>query len=170
MLPPSARFCPYCAWPLETKEIDHKRRSYCPRCGYVHYEQLKVGAGAIIEQSGRLLLMRRTSQPFAGRWNLPAGYVEIDESPLQAAAREVFEETGLQVEATRLDNVYFADDDPRGNTLLVVYSCRVIGGALHETPEGRHPTFFSRTEIPTDLSGGGHDQAILAWKNRSDDH
>jgi mutator protein MutT len=131
----------------------------------VHYAQLKVGAGAIIEQSGCLLLIRRTTEPFAGKWNLPAGYVDVDETPAQAVTREVEEETGLQVEGTQLENVYFADDDPRGNTLLIVYRCRVKGGVLRETKEGRDPTYFSAGDIPAELSGGGHDQAILAWKN-----
>ena len=45
-----------------------------------------------------MLLLQRTDEPFKHCWNLPAGYVEADESPTQTVAREVYEETGLQVE------------------------------------------------------------------------
>ena len=62
---------------------------------------------------GCLLLIRRTHEPFGEQWNVPAGYVEIDEDPAHAVVREVYEETGLPVEIGRLVNVYFFNDDPR---------------------------------------------------------
>jgi ADP-ribose pyrophosphatase YjhB (NUDIX family) len=60
---------------------------------------LKVGAGALVEQDGSLLLLQRTQTPFQGCWNLPAGYVEADESPLETVIRETYGATGLRVEA-----------------------------------------------------------------------
>ncbi len=163
----NTRFCLNCGTPLEIGEFEHKQRAYCPKCGRIHYEQLKVGAGAIIEQDGQLLLLQRTNEPFKSHWNLPAGYVEIDESPAQAVLREVCEETGLQIEVVGIDGIYFFNDDPRGNGILIVYDCRAIRGQLSESPEGTNPTYFSRDHIPDELSGGGHNQAILAWKDRS---
>ena len=55
-------------------------------------------------------------------------------------------------------------DDPRGNGLLIVYKCQVLGGELTTSHEGINPTFFSRHDLPDNLAGGGHNQAILAWK------
>ena len=162
------RFCPNCGAQFEVREIGHRQRSVCPRCGWIHYEQLKVGAGALIEQDGRLLLLERTHEPFKGYWNLPAGYVEADESPIQAALRETCEETGLQVEVVALENIYFFDDDPRGNGILIVYRCRVVGGELSESAEGVNPTYWSRAQVPALLAGGGHDQAIRAWQNEGE--
>ena len=162
-----ARFCSNCGERLQLREIEGRTRAFCPSCDHIHYEQPKVGAGALIERDERLLLLQRTSEPFRRYWNLPAGYVEVDEAPAQAAIREVNEETGLQVEVVALENVYSYADDPRGNGVFVVYRCRVIGGALSESPEGIQPTYVARDQIPDKLAGGGHDQAIRAWQQRA---
>lgn len=60
-----------------------------------------AGAGAIVFDSGRLLLVQRGRQPAMGLWSIPGGHVESDESPAQAAVRETFEETGLRVQVVR---------------------------------------------------------------------
>jgi 8-oxo-dGTP pyrophosphatase MutT (NUDIX family) len=96
---------------------------------------------------------------------LPAGYAEADEAPLETVVREVYEETGLRVEPEDLVDVYYFDDDPRGNGILIVYECRPVGGVLRATREGADPAFFGPSEVPKDLSGGGHDQAIRAWRD-----
>ena len=63
-----------------------------PRTGDI----LCVG-GIVTDPQGRLLLIRRAHDPEAGRWSLPGGKVEPDESVRDAPAREVAEETGLDV-------------------------------------------------------------------------
>ena len=160
------KFCPSCGKVLELRQVEQKQRSFCPQCQRFHYAQLKVGAGGLIEQDRRLLLIQRTNAPFRDCWNLPAGYAEIDESPLQTVIREVYEETGLRVEVESLVDVYFFTDDPRGNGILIVYKSSPIGGNLTETLEGVKPTFFAVSDIPKNLAGGGHNQAIHAWKER----
>jgi ADP-ribose pyrophosphatase YjhB (NUDIX family) len=156
--------CSHCGAALERIEVEGRERSHCPGCQRIHYDQLKVGAGGLIEHEGRLLLAHRTIPPFEGCWNLPAGYAEADEHPQQTAVREVYEETGLEVEATGLADVYFFSDDPRGNGLLILYHCRVLGGILAASAEGNDLSYFAPHEIPEPLAGGGHDQAIRAWQ------
>jgi ADP-ribose pyrophosphatase YjhB (NUDIX family) len=163
-LVPKLSFCSSCGNVLTYKRVEQKERAVCPNCGQIFYEHLKVGAGAVIEQEGCLLLLQRTQAPFKHQWNLPAGYVEVDESPAQAVIREVHEETGLEVDIERLVNVHFFDDDPRGNGILILYACRITGGTLAESLEGKHPAFFDVSQIPTALAGGGHAQAIRAWQ------
>lgn len=158
------QFCSRCGFPLETREIEQRQRLFCSQCRHVYYEQLKVGAGAYIEQDRKLLLFQRTKAPFERCWNLPAGYVEVDESPEQAIVREVREEVGLQVRIADLAGVYFFDDDSRGNGILIVYRCVIVGGKLAESSESVQPTFFAHTDIPLDLAGGGHNQAISDWQ------
>lgn len=152
---------------MQYRQIEQRQRAVCTGCGRIQYDQLKVGAGALIEQDGRLLLLQRAEEPFKNTWNLPAGYTEADESPAETAVREVYEEAGLRVAVDRLVDVYFYPDDPRGNGILIAYQCHVVGGTLSESPEGVNPTFFARDEIPSELAGGGHNQAIQAWQECS---
>ena len=158
-------YCSLCGTRLESKLLEGRERAFCAQCNRVHYRQLKVGVGAIIEQHNMILLFQRAYTPFQDDWNLPAGYVEHDEHPAHAAIREVHEETGLQVRVESLREVYFFTDDPRGNGLLIVYTCHILGGELTESHEGGHIRFFSQHDLPNNLAGGGHNQAILAWKD-----
>ena len=160
------KYCTSCGIVLERKKVEQKYRLFCPKCQCIYYDRLKVGAGGLIEQDKKLLLLQRTNDPFRECWNLPAGYAEVDENPLQTAIREVYEETRLRVKVESLVDIYFFTDDPRGNGILIVYKCKPIGGKLTETLEGVKPTFFTASNIPKDLAGGGHNQAINAWKER----
>lgn len=83
-----------------------------------------VGA-ILLDPEGRLLLVRRLNEPGAGRWSLPGGRVEPGETDQDAVVREVAEETGLQVRATRL-----VGRVRRGRYLIADYACEVVGGLL----------------------------------------
>jgi len=165
-------YCTQCGTKLIEQQLDGRLRPVCPACGHVSYKQLKVGAGVLVERDSALLLVRRgpASTAFPGTWNLPAGYCEADEPPPIAAAREAAEETGLQVQAGRLADVYYFDDDPRGNGLLLVYEAEVMGGELRSdswNPETTAAGFYPPDRLPEPLCGGGHDRAIEAWRRQT---
>jgi 8-oxo-dGTP diphosphatase len=83
------------------------------------------------EDRPRVLLIRRKSDPFAGSWALPGGFVDEGERPIDAARRELQEETGLT--AADLEPLYTAGDpgrDPRGWTVSVVFLARVDADTL----------------------------------------
>jgi ADP-ribose pyrophosphatase YjhB (NUDIX family) len=62
--------------------------------------------GAIVrDERGRLLMIKRGTSPGKGQWSIPGGRIEVGESPAEAAAREVEEETGLQVSVSSLAGV-----------------------------------------------------------------
>jgi len=68
----------------------------------------------------------------------------------------------------RLADVCYFDDDPRGNGLLLVYEAVVIGGELSvDGNEAVSAGYFRPTRLPEPLCGGGHDQAIGAWRARA---
>src|ERR1700691_5518223 len=80
--------------------------------------------------SRRVLLVQRGNPPFRGSWALPGGFVEEGEQVLEAAPRELAEETGLRVGELRLLGVYDTPGrDPRGWTVSVVYLARVTSEA-----------------------------------------
>jgi ADP-ribose pyrophosphatase YjhB (NUDIX family) len=160
-----ANFCSNCGGMLKPEFIEGRQRGRCTNCRCVHYEQLIVGAGALLEANYRLLLICRAHDPFKGLWGLPAGHVEADEPPEAAAIREAEEETGIKVSSKGLFGAYFFDDHPKGCGIFLVYRCCVLGGNLSETAEAKNPTFFPRAALPEQLAGGGHSKAILSWKD-----
>lgn len=102
----------------------------------------KVGAeAAIFDRDGNVLLVRRSDD---GRWCLPCGWVEPNESPAEAATREAREETGLVVRVTRLVDVFTRKADQGfgpHSAIAVVYLCEVMGGTIqasHEATEVRY--------------------------------
>jgi 8-oxo-dGTP diphosphatase len=76
----------------------------------------------IAENDLKVLLIRRGGEPFKGRWALPGGFVEIDESLESAAARELEEEVGVRnVYLEQLYTFGDPDRDPRGRVISVAY-------------------------------------------------
>jgi 8-oxo-dGTP diphosphatase len=85
----------------------------------------------VIPSERGVVLIRRGTEPFAGRWALPGGFVEVGETVEGAAAREAAEETGLAVEVARLIGVYSEPErDPRGHNVSVAFLVRVLSGEL----------------------------------------
>jgi 8-oxo-dGTP diphosphatase len=94
-------------------------------------ETPKLMVDVVIPAEGRVVLIRRRSDPFAGQWALPGGFVEVGETVEEAAIREAAEETGLAVEVARLVGVYSEPDrDPRGHNVSVAFLARVLSGEL----------------------------------------
>ncbi|MGB8693755.1 MAG: NUDIX hydrolase [Steroidobacteraceae bacterium] len=93
------KFCPNCGAPVERRVPagDHLPRAVCGVCALVHYQNPRVVVGCVPEWQGRILLCRRAIEPRRGYWTAPAGYLEIGESLLAAAARETAEEALAEV-------------------------------------------------------------------------
>ena len=161
-------YCFQCGTELNEKLQENNLRLICPECGWVYYPQLKVSAAGLIEVDGSLLLVRRNTQPWLGTWYLPAGYVEADEDPAFAAAREVREETGLIIRPTMLFGSYYFEDDPRGKGLLLVYQCEILEGNITINEEVDAVGFFHPSSLPEQLTGAGHDRAIKEWAFRQE--
>jgi 8-oxo-dGTP diphosphatase len=96
-------------------------------------EQPILGVGAVIVDGGRVLLVRRATEPLKGEWSVPGGVLELGEKLHDGVRREVMEETGLIVEPGDVLDVFdsiFTDGD--GQTeyhyVLIDYLCRKISG------------------------------------------
>jgi ADP-ribose pyrophosphatase YjhB (NUDIX family) len=89
--------------------------------------------GGVVLIDGRVLLVKRRFEPLAGRWSLPGGALEVGESLAEGLARELKEETGLDVDVGPVVDVFDRiTRDPDGRTrfhyVLIDYVCRPRGG------------------------------------------
>jgi 8-oxo-dGTP diphosphatase len=90
------------------------------------HQQPKLTVDAVVfDKAGRLLLIKRKSPPFKGRFALPGGFVELGETVEAAAARELHEETGLRAKVQRLVGIYSQPNrDPRGHVVAIAFLMR----------------------------------------------
>jgi ADP-ribose pyrophosphatase YjhB (NUDIX family) len=109
-------------------------------------------AGCLVERTDadgrpRILLLRRAVEPGRGGWDLPAGYLEANESPEEAALRETREEAGFGVELVRLVGIYTSRP---GNAVSAVYLARPVGGgpAVVTDAESDDHAWVAREEVP----------------------
>jgi ADP-ribose pyrophosphatase YjhB (NUDIX family) len=132
---------------------------------YISYIRSKVGnekvimvvAGAfVLNEEGELLLQKRRD---TDEWGLPGGFMEMGESTVETARREVFEETGLRLGDLQLFRVYsgpeydktFANGDQVA-LVQVLYSCREFTGELiRSNSESLDNAFFQMKELPKEL-------------------
>jgi 8-oxo-dGTP pyrophosphatase MutT (NUDIX family) len=136
-----------------------------------HSLVMTVGCGVLIEDDrGRLLLQKRSD---TGEWCVPGGALEPPETYIEAARREVLEETGIRVTDLKLYGIYSGPDReihyPNGD---VVYSLSVIfitdtyqGEISDSDSEVLEHRFFDRDEIPEELFEPDV-RPILDWKNK----
>jgi 8-oxo-dGTP diphosphatase len=114
----------------------------------VHYEDPKVAAAVLVQQNGSILLARRIFNPNKGEWTLPAGFVDAREDPEQAAIRECFEETGLDVKITKLRGIISGREHERGADMVIVYDADIIGGELRAGDDADQVSFFPLDQLP----------------------
>lgn len=157
---PPARYCPRCGATVRWRLVERRPRPACTSCSAVVYEDPKVAVVALIEQDGRLLLAQRAHDPGKGRWSFPGGFVDRGEEVERALAREVWEETGLQISVRGLLGVYSRPGHP---VIVIAYHATPSGGVPRSSSEALTLAFFAPDELPT--MAFGSDERILAdWR------
>ncbi len=125
-----------------------------------------VGVGGVIVQEGRVLLVRRGTEPLRGRWSIPGGLIEVGEMLGEAVAREVREETGLEVEPVALvellDRIHREDGRVRYHYVIADYLCRVTGGTLKAASDADEVRWVDREEWTTQDDGDLAAEGALA--------
>ena len=141
-------FCPRCGTAVVRQHLYGQMREVCPKCEWIHFIDPKVAAGVLVIQEERVLLVRRSGEPFRGLWTLPAGFVNAGEDPAEAAARECLEETGLSVRVTRVFDIVAGKEHPRGADFVIVYEAQVISGELQADDDADAAEWFDKNNLP----------------------
>jgi len=126
-----SNFCPKCCTKLIAMKQKGVFRKVCAKCQYIQYINPLPGVAVLIENDHKLLIGRRSQKSFlGGKWCLPCGFIEHNESFVEAACREVFEETGLSINITSLINVSSNRLTPGLHTIVTVLMAEIGGGKL----------------------------------------
>jgi ADP-ribose pyrophosphatase YjhB (NUDIX family) len=141
-------FCPRCGTAISLQERFGKIHPVCPQCEWIYFEDPKVAAAVLVEQDGRVLLVRRNGEPFRGLWTLPAGFVDAGEDPARAAERECLEETGLTVRVKRVMEVIAGQEHERGADFIIIYGAELLGGSLSPNDDVDAVAWFEPANLP----------------------
>ena len=120
-------------------EGDTRSRLVCDTCGFVRYENPKIVVGSVVAHEGRILLCRRAIDPRSGFWTLPAGYLELNETAAEGAAREAYEEAMARIEIDRLLAVYSI---PRISQVQLINRARLLDADIKPGPESAEVGLF----------------------------
>ena len=143
-------YCPKCG---SHQFVEHNGKSkHCEACGFTYYFNPSAATVAfIVNERDELLVVRRAKEPAKGTLDLPGGFIDMFETAEQGVAREVAEETGLKVTATRylfsLPNLYEYSGFTV-HTMDLFYECQVASfDHIKAMDDAADLTFIPKTEV-----------------------
>lgn len=162
---PELIYCPICGETLTRRQVGGRLRQSCPNCGYVHFVNPVPSVGLLIEMNGGIVLIKRGHPPHVGRWTLPSGFIEADESAEQAAVREAEEETGLKVKIIELAGVNSFPEGPPVSGIILFFRARPVGGELRAGDDAADAKVFQPSDIPP-LPFRTHREVMAGWLSK----
>ena len=137
-------------------------------------QQPLVGVGGVVIQRGRVLLIRRGSEPLKGEWSIPGGLVDLGEELTAGVRRELREETGLAVEPLEtilvFDRILREGERVKYHYVIVDYLCRRRGGRLRPASDVIDARWVRRQDLAqyhlTDMASAVIQKAFELMKKR----
>ena len=142
------KHCKNCGTAVEYRlpdDGDSKNRAVCPACNTVHYENPLNVVGTVPYWGDQVLLCKRNIEPRKGKWTLPAGFMELEETTAEGAARETVEEAGAQFEMQSLFSVLSV---PRVGQVHLFYRAKLTSAQFDPGFETMEAKLFSEADIP----------------------
>ena len=150
MLRPPIKHCKECGTAVAYRvpdDGDTKSRAICPACHTIHYENPLNVVGTVPHWGDKILLCKRNIEPRFGKWTLPAGFMELNETTAEGAARETDEEAGAQFE---LEGLFSLLNVARVGQVHMFYRARLTSDQFNPGTETIEARLFSEEEIPWD--------------------
>lgn len=158
------RYCVNCGTPLATRLIEGRELEACATCDFVLWRDPKVVTMVLIETADGLLLGRRAIEPGYGAWCLPGGFVNDDEAPDAAAARECMEEVCSGVDIIGLVGIFHIRKVGAPSMIGIAYRGRLQPGAQPSPgDEMLEVRSFHVDELP-ELVFTSHRAAVHEWR------
>ncbi|MDR2128976.1 MAG: NUDIX hydrolase [Burkholderiaceae bacterium] len=146
----SIQHCRACGAPVVYRvpdDGDTRARAVCTACATIHYENPLIVVGTVPYLGDRVLLCKRAIEPGLGCWTLPAGFMEMDESLREGAARETAEEAGAQI---RMGQLFTCLSVPRVGQVHFYFLAQMLDTRLAPGPETLQARLFAEAEIAWD--------------------
>ena len=124
---------------------DTKERAICTACTTVHYENPLNVVGTVPAWGDKVLLCKRNIEPRWGKWTLPAGFMELNETVAEGAARETVEESGAEFE---LEGLFSLVTVARVGQVHLFYRARLLSDRFNPGFETIEARLFAEDEIP----------------------
>ena len=124
---------------------DERERRVCGHCGFVNYQNPKIVTGAVVRNGSRILMCRRAIEPRRGYWTIPAGYLEMHETPEDGARREALEEANAYLVLGPLLAVYTV---PRLSQVQLLYRATMESDDFSPGVESLDAALLEWEEIP----------------------
>ena len=143
------KFCNQCGAEVIGKipAGENRLRYVCISCEEIHYQNPKIVAGCIPEYEGKVLLCKRAIEPRYGYWTLPAGFMELEETSVEAALRETLEEANARVTVSELYTVF---NLPYVSQVYMIYRSQLLDLDFSAGEESLEVRLFAENEIPWD--------------------
>lgn len=155
--PPNYQFCPFCGEKLKIKKEEEKERKFCSFCKWTYYPHVAGSAGAIIVRGKKVLLVKRSRDPYKGTWMFPAGFIDFGEHPEETLKREIKEETGLEFKKAVLFKLLQSVDDPRSpGHFLFLYKVSVKGKKLKTDKDENQGIGWFEIKNPPEIGWQSH--------------
>lgn len=157
------QFCPRCASELAPREGGNGHL-VCPACHSSYWANSAPAVQGVLERDGQILLGRRKLEPRRGYWDLPGGFLEEGEEPIDGLKREFREETGLAVEPLELIGA-FVDRYERQYVLSLTWL--VVGeGTPVADDDVEVLAWFTPDRLPPEMAFESQDAVLRLWAAR----
>ncbi len=141
------KYCCYCSAELiyAIPDDDNRHRFICRSCDTIHYQNPKIVAGCIPVWEDKVLLCKRAIEPRYSYWTLPAGFMELGETSLEAGIRETLEEANARVE---VDDLFAVFNLPYVGQVYMMFRSKLIDLDYSAGVESLDVQLFKEEDIP----------------------